>query len=77
MSTLLINGRDLNKANTQGIGNKNTKLVKINVRTDTGGLALRFHHNFVASLTVGEDFSVKFILLRKSVRAFVGELGCQ
>ena len=42
-----------------------------------GGRGLRFHHNFVDSLTVRENFSVKFILMRKSVRAFVGELGCR
>ena len=42
-----------------------------------GSLALRFHHNFVDSLTVRENFSVKFILMRKSVRVFVGELGCR
>ena len=42
-----------------------------------GGRGLRFHHNFVDSLTVRENFSVKFILMRKSVRVFVGELGCR
>ena len=40
-------------------------------------VALKFHHNFVDSLTVRENFSVKFILMRKSVRVFVGELGCR
>ncbi len=40
-------------------------------------VALKFHHNFVDSLTVRENFSVKFIQMRKSVRVFVGELGCR
>ena len=56
---------------TQGVFDR----LDILVRRTT--VDLRFHHNFVDSLTVRENFSVKVILMRKSVRVLVGELGCR